>query len=242
MHLDDSGDPALLRLHAVLQLTKMGPRPKYKPLRYLLRDPWGEEGIAEATRRETLDPEVNFWKPQAAVRLVADFTKYLETNMPPILAHTLEIVRLDASGRKTTSVRNMRSTRYRPPIHLDETGLTSDMYVPLNGTVDSLPLHITLEPMSLPRWQLMQTMESSLRAQKEQFGFGDSDIDDLRRLVSDTSVLLLLATLVASTLHLLFEFLAFKSDVQFWRNNKSLEGLSIRSIAAEFVFQVCASL
>jgi len=38
--------------------------------------------------------------------------------------------------------------------------------------------------------------------------------------VSDTSVYLLAVTLLASVLHLLFEFLAFKSDVQFWRKNK----------------------
>lgn len=40
------------------------------------------------------------------------------------------------------------------------------------------------------------------------------------RLISDTSIYLLGATLVASLLHLLFEFLAFQSDVAFWNQNK----------------------
>ena len=48
-------------------------------------------------------------------------------------------------------------------------------------------------------------MEGSLQQQKESFGFQDSDVDDLRRLISDTNVYLLIATLLASTLHLLFE-------------------------------------
>lgn len=48
-------------------------------------------------------------------------------------------------------------------------------------------------------------MEESLQQQKESFGFQDSDIDDLRRLISDTNVYLLAVTLLASTLHLLFE-------------------------------------
>lgn len=34
------------------------------------------------------------------------------------------------------------------------------------------------------------------------------------------------------------QFLAFKSDVEFWRRNKSLEGLSVRTLFMEVVFQV----
>lgn len=33
------------------------------------------------------------------------------------------------------------------------------------------------------------------------------------------------------------QFLAFKSDVDFWRNNKSLRGLSVRALFMEVVFQ-----
>lgn len=50
-----------------------------------------------------------------------------------------------------------------------------------------------------------KVMEETLQHQKESMGFQDSDIDDLRRLISDTNVYLLAVTLVASTLHLLFE-------------------------------------
>lgn len=34
-----------------------------------------------------------------------------------------------------------------------------------------------------------------------------------------------------------FQFLAFKSDVDFWRRNKSLRGLSVRALFMEVVFQ-----
>lgn len=33
-----------------------------------------------------------------------------------------------------------------------------------------------------------------------------------------------------SLLHTVFEFLAFKNDIQFWRSRKSLEGLSVKSV------------
>ena len=77
--------------------------------------------------------------------------------------------------------------------------------------------------MSFKRWQLMSRLEGSLRQQKE-LGFGDSDIDDVRRLIADTELWLLGVTILASTLHLLFEFLAFKSDIEFWKENRSLRG------------------
>lgn len=38
-------------------------------------------------------------------------------------------------------------------------------------------------------------------------------------------------------MHLLFEFLAFHSDVSFWKNNKSLQGLSVRAVIIELFFQ-----
>ena len=44
--------------------------------------------------------------------------------------------------------------------------------------------------------------------------------------------------MLASALHLLFEFLTFKNEVSFWRNNKDLTGLSVRSLFFDFFGQV----
>jgi hypothetical protein len=125
---------------------------------------------------------------------------------------------------------------YKPAFHADEMGLTSDKYIHLNDTVHSLPLKITYEPMSLQRWLLMNTMEQSLASNKE-MGFSDNDLDDIRRLVSDTSIYLLGVTLLASVLHMTFEALAFQSDISFWQENKSLTGLSVRSLVTDLLSQ-----
>ena len=90
--------------------------------------------------------------------------------------------------------------------------------------------------MSLQRWLLMANMENSLAEQKN-IGFNDKDIDDVRRLIADTSVYLLGITIFASLLHLLFEFLAFQSDITFWKENKSLAGLSARAVVSELFSQ-----
>ena len=69
---------------------------------------------------------------------------------------------------------------------------------------------MSFEPMAPARLRLIQHLEEALRSQSD-LGFAESDIDDVRRLISDTNVYLLAVTMVASVLHLLFEFLAFKS-------------------------------
>ena len=81
-------------------------------------------------------------------------------------------------------------------------------------------------------------MEEGLKAQQEDFGFSENDIDEVRRLIADTKTWLLAVTMLASVLHLLFEFLAFKSDVDFWKNNKSLRGLSARSVVVDLISQI----
>ena len=105
-----------------------------------------------------------------------------------------------------------------------------DMVV--EAVFESLELKLQFSPMSFRRWQLMQRLEGSLRGQTE-LGFAESDVDDVRRLVADTELWLLGVTVLASVLHLLFEFLAFKSDIEFWKNNRSLRGLSARSVLVE---------
>lgn len=39
-------------------------------------------------------------------------------------------------------------------------------------------------------------------------------------------------------LHLLFEFLAFQSDINFWKENKSLAGLSTRALITDLISQI----
>lgn len=56
----------------------------------------------------------------------------------------------------------------------------------LNAT---LPLRISYDTISLQRWLLMSHMEVSL--------------DDIRRLISDTSIYLLLMTMIASSLFII---------------------------------------
>ncbi|CAN0046822.1 unnamed protein product [Ectocarpus fasciculatus] len=246
-------DRQLWTLLDSVPLVKFGPPPKTRGMRFLLTDlgigggggsgngssesdsGGGGGGGYSSSASSRKGEYISFWKPEVAVRVVTDFTEYPHDYLPQTIQRAAEIIGLTKDGQWSNGA--WHSLAYKPIVHVDEIGLTSDKYVPLNRTLSSLPLKVTIEPMSLQRWQLMQSMEHSLQQQKESFGFQDSDVDDVRRLISDTNVYLLIVTLFASTLHLLFEFLAFKSDVDFWRRNKSLRGLSVRTLFMEVFFQ-----
>ncbi len=218
-------------LHEFLKLTRINPRPPYSPPRFLLSDPWNAGAEEGRLNYEALSKQINYWKPQACLRIVVDSTRYL----PPYAVGN--IFALDSENRLTTDHSSICRLVYTPPIHMDETGLTSDMYMPINDSVHYLPLHISIGSTSMPHWQLLRRLDKSMTYLEDTLGSQKRDTDELRRLITDTKVSTLLLTLIASSLHMLFEFLAFKSDVDFWKKNKSILGLSIRAIGADLVFQ-----
>jgi Cleft lip and palate transmembrane protein 1 (CLPTM1) len=130
--------------------------------------------------------------------------------------------------------------------------MTSEKYIPVNETVTTLPLRISFDRndmeqrrtkstataggISPARWRLLTHLSNAIEKQKE-LGFEESDIDDVKRLIADTNITLLTITLLASALHLLFEFLTFKSEVSFWKKNKDLTGLSVRSLFLDLLGQ-----
>lgn len=223
-------------LHGSVKLIKYDKIPKSFRHRYLLSDfGWVNVSADDAAKASMpANTIISFWKPEVAVRLVTDLSKYPIEYLPPSLRqHTFE--------QSPIPGQMQRKYFYKPPIHVDEIGLTSDKYIPLNRSVQELPLKLSYSSMSLERWLLMQHMEQSLSEQKS-FGFTDKDIDDVRRLISDTSVYLLGITILASLLHLLFECLAFQSDISFWNENKSLAGLSTRAVVTDLFSQIIVFL
>lgn len=61
-------------------------------------------------------------------------------------------------------------------------------------------------------------------------GFTTRDLDEVKRVFSETNVYLLLGTMLVGSVHLLLDFLSFKSDVAFWRATSSMAGLSHRTV------------
>merc|ERR1711920_744322 len=66
----------------------------------------------------------------------------------------------------------------------------------------------------------------------------DTDQDTIKEMLLETNPVLVGTTFVVSILHMIFEFLAFKNDIQFWntkKEGKDMQGLSIRSVGIGIV-------
>ncbi|GBL81095.1 Cleft lip and palate transmembrane protein 1 [Araneus ventricosus] len=198
---------------------------KYKKLRYqrthnLLT---GETAAsAEDIKKAEESPLeiLSHWHPNMTINIIDDHTAWVQGHVPPPLD---EFVEFDhASGD------------YLPILYINDYWNLMREYYPINETVKSLPIHLTFQPLSLFRWQLytaqaMRSRWTSILGQ-DLMEESDEDQDYMKEALLETSPILLGLTFVVSIVHSIFEFLAFKNDIQFWNNRKSLEGLSVRSV------------
>ena len=108
-------------------MAKLDKIPKNFQQRYLLTDlGWFQEEL-EQLERLAIDPHsmIPYWKPEVAVRLVTDFSRYPVNYLPRGLEQHL------VSGKRVTEEMVKRGEKkffgaYKPAIHADEIGLTSD--------------------------------------------------------------------------------------------------------------------
>ena len=103
-------------------------------------------------------------------------------------------------------------------------------WMAINRSLTSLPLEISLKPLPARRFTWMVNLQHSFKMNEETLGISEKESEDLRGMFVHTNPVLLYTTVAVSAVHLLFDVLAFKSDISFWNNVESMEGLSSRSL------------
>ncbi|XP_033224696.1 cleft lip and palate transmembrane protein 1 homolog [Belonocnema kinseyi] len=174
----------------------------------------------EIKKAELMNQEIiSHWHPNMTINLVVDQTNWVPGQVPPPLN---DYIHFSQAG-----------SFYKPVIYFNDFWNMQRDYQPINDTVKELELRLTYQPLSLFKWQIYtaQNMRnkwtSSLLGSAEE---EESDQDTLKEALLETNAYLLGLTFAVSILHSIFEFLAFKNDIEFWNNRKSLEGLSVRSV------------
>ena len=118
---------------------------------------------------------------------------------------------------------------YLPILYVDELSMRMKDLRIVNSTDTSSDIQVIYQPISFGKLRLFLQFYSAL-ASMHQMGFTDKDTDEVKGIFADTNLVLLLVTFGVSAIHLLFDFLAFKNDVNFWRRKKTMEGLSRKTI------------
>ncbi|RUS71909.1 hypothetical protein EGW08_020322 [Elysia chlorotica] len=178
------------------------------------------EAHPDLVQRDNISFEIlSHWHPNLTINLLDDNSPWVPGAVPQPLDEYIEFL----PGQN----------KYYPVIYLNDYWNLNADYMPINDTTKILNFTLTYSPMSLFKWQLYaaQGMRNKwVNMLGSEGGEDEEDQDSLKTAFLETSPYLLGLTIVVSILHSVFEFLAFKNDIQFWKSRKSLEGLSVRSV------------
>ncbi|KAL5008258.1 hypothetical protein ScPMuIL_013839 [Solemya velum] len=163
---------------------------------------------------------LSHWHPNLTINILDDHSPWTRGQIPAPLDEFVEFV----PGLE----------KYYPVIYFNDYWNLNSEFTPINSTTKKLNFTLTYSPISLFRWQ-MYAAQGMRNKWYNMLGTNlmeesEDDQDSLKVAFLETNPYLLAMTIIVSLVHSVFEFLAFKNDIQFWRNRKSLEGLSVRSV------------
>ena len=224
----------LAAFHVTQQLNAHRPPPKVDKRKSLLsfNTTAVPEPVEDASTELESPPEVlwlSYWKPTLHIRLVHDHSAYASLSMlPPEVKGQFNV-------DETTG-------QYLPVVYCDYFWLLSSALLQINETVTALPLLLTYSPVSFFKYRTEMSMEASWKLQQSMGTHSEADTESIKRILIEGNPYLLAVTFVVSLLHMVFDFLAFKNDVAFWRQTKNTAGLSGRTVLLNLACQVVVFL
>ncbi|KAF3707382.1 Cleft lip and palate transmembrane protein 1-like protein [Channa argus] len=184
------------------------------------KKPWDSNPAGGATgsgATSTSDRPVSHWRSRLTLNIVSDHFVFDREYLPSDVHRYLRVFQ---NGKKMV---------YLPLLFVDELSNRVKDLVEINSTSMELPLTISYDSISLGRlrfWIHMQDAVYSL----QQFGFTEKDADEIKGIFVDTNLYFLALTFFVAAFHLLFDFLAFKNDISFWKQKKSMVGMSSKAV------------
>ncbi|GAA5894042.1 uncharacterized protein JCM6883_003705 [Sporobolomyces salmoneus] len=233
-------------VHSRKLLTRYQPQRKVRTMKKLLSGPsssTSEESAVTAAEEEEdsklPQPIVSFYHPNVSVEIVCDSGVLPYHSLPPPVKSHIQLAQQKSSDGKEY---------YLPPVFVNDFWLLKGQMNPINSTTPTLPLRVTLKPTSHFKFQIFASMQDSFEKQSSSpspaglGGGSGGELDAFKSMLLETSPWLLITTAVVSILHMLFEFLAFSSDVKHWRGKKEMVGVSVRTILVNVFTQIVVFL
>lgn len=184
---------------------------------------------ATANPEETADANATIrydhvWKPTLPIVLVIGSGSIMLAQLPP-----------PAAERFIVSEKMMK---YHPPMHVEEFWHLRDSMQAMNDTVKEIGIELSFKPISIYKWSMYRQFENMWDKQLQLGTIGKSEVDEMKRMFVETNPVLLGTTMVVSIAHSVLEGLAFKNDIAHWRNIKTMEGVSVRSMVWKIVMEL----
>ncbi|KAL7883753.1 hypothetical protein SRHO_G00014110 [Serrasalmus rhombeus] len=205
------------QVHLVTQLTTyMLPKPPEVSLITGEDEPQQQQNPNMAAD-DKLDRPVSHWRSRLTLNVVAENFHFDREALPSDVHRYMKVFQ---SGRKMV---------YLPLLFIDQLSNRVKDLMEINSSTTELPLTISYDTIALGKlrfWIHMQDAVYSL----QQFGFTEKDADEIKGIFVDTNLYFLALTFFVAAFHLLFDFLAFKNDISFWKQKKSMVGMSSKAV------------
>lgn len=180
-------------------------------------------------------PLVAYWHPNVTLSLISSSKAPLPKNglQPPVMKYVPFDYKLQRSSDKKVGF-------YRPIVFPNDFWVLQQNTYPVNETINTFPLNIRIEPMPMWKFNIFATLDESMKQQSQSAlgGMSSGDMDEVKRMFIETNPILLGTTIAVSLLHSLFEMLAFKNDIAFWKQKSNSAGISVRTLIVNIFFQI----
>jgi len=221
-------------------LTHYLPQKKIRKVRNLL-EAKNETESEEIETEDTGPRTASYYHPNFTLSFIPETGNVNWPNLHPAMR---QFYTLDPSGSRDATGKN---TWYYPVLYLNTFWQLRSHMTELNSTIPMATLPINVDLSTLANWQfsIMASMDEGMKETARKSALGQStpgggdgsELELVKETLLDTNPWLLGTTAVVSILHMLFEMLAFSSDIGHWRKKKDNVGVSVRTILSNVVMQ-----
>ena len=221
-------------------LTQYLGRKKQHKTRNLL-EAQDEVEIEEQVEEDNSPTIASYYHPNFTLSFIPDAGQVVMNSLHPAVK---QFYTLDQTNSRDESG---KYGFYYPILYLNTFWQLRSQMTELNAThpIDRLDLNVGISTLKSWQFQVMASMDEGMKETARRSaqgqttaGGGDgSELELVKETLLDTNPWLLGTTAIVSMLHMVFELLAFKSDVGHWRNKKDNVGVSVRSILSNVFMQ-----
>ncbi|XP_050395910.1 lipid scramblase CLPTM1L [Patella vulgata] len=168
----------------------------------------------KSSKSNTQGRPVTHWRQKLTISVMEDTIAFDRFSIPAEIFRYMTIT---------------RAGEYLPIVYIDELSLRTKDLLEVNSSTTTLPLTLTYTPISVGKLRMWANVLESFKMLRG-LGFTEKDTDEIKGIFSDTNFYFLILTFTVAVFHLLFDFLAFKNEISYWKERKDMVGLSSRAV------------
>uniref|UniRef100_A0A673HCE1 Lipid scramblase CLPTM1L n=1 Tax=Sinocyclocheilus rhinocerous TaxID=307959 RepID=A0A673HCE1_9TELE len=163
---------------------------------------------------------VSYWRSRLILNVMNEDFTFNSAAVPSDLRRYMKIVE---DGKKE------KKKFYLPLLLVDELRSRLNDLIEMNSTTKAVPLTITYDTITLRKFRIWIHIQAVIYSLKH-FGFSEQNLDEIKAMFVESGLHVLALSVLVPAFHLSFEIFAFKNDIRFWQEKKSLAGISRRSV------------